>query len=170
MKLKTDISIGSNTYSKGSYLHWSKVYGFFTVIIALHFWLVFDITYIQQDIVLGFTLCFGIFLPVLYLLAYRSIFGLAEIRWLIVNSIIGIIGVLAELDWVLSYFYDKSLSDFNVFFHIIPCVHYIMFTFVLRQAVIDSFHARYNLKRREYVNLGFTLISTILYVALYFAS
>ena len=168
MKLKTDIGIGHKTYRKGSHLPWFRVYGLFLFTIAAIFWVVFDIIYLQRDSDLGFVLFFGLFIPALYLLAYRSIFGITEVRWLIINSAIGIIGIITELDWVLSYLYDKNLSDFPIYYHIIPCAHYILLTFVLRQAVIDTFNSRDNKARRKYVNLGFVLVTLTVYITFYF--
>lgn len=168
MKLKTDIYSGQKIYRKGDELPWVKVYGSFIIYVLVIAPVIFNETYVQRDINLGYFLLLGGFLPLIYLLFYRSVFGIEEVRWIFINSILGIFGTFAELNWLLKYLYEKQISDFPFYYHIVPIIHYILLTYVLRQAVIDTFRARDNEKRRIYVNILYVIFSILIYFSLYF--
>lgn len=168
MKLKTDIYSGHKIYRKGSEVPWVKVYGLFIIIVLVITPVIFNETYAQEDISLGYFIILGGFLPLIYLLLYRSVFGKEAVHWIFINSILGIFGTFAELDWLLIYLYEKGISDFPFYYHIVPSIHYILITFVLRQAIIDTFHARDDDKRLFYVNILYVVLSILIYSSLYF--
>ncbi|ACV27578.1 hypothetical protein Kkor_2168 [Kangiella koreensis DSM 16069] len=168
MKLKTDIYSGHKIYRKGDQLPWVKVYGLFIIVVFAILPVIFNETYIQRDINLTYFLFLGGFFPLIYLLYYRSVFGRDAILWIFINSILGILGTFAELNWLLKYFYEKEVSDFPFYYHIVPAIHYILLTYVLRQAIIDTFHARDNDKRLFYVNILYVVLSILIYSSLYF--
>ena len=55
----------------------------------------------------------------------------------------------------------------RIYIHVIPFLYYILYTFLLRQAFIDFFHAREDPERRKAVNRIYVFFSVLLYAAIY---
>ncbi|SDK63404.1 hypothetical protein [Microbulbifer yueqingensis] len=107
---------------------------------------------------------FGIYC---YLLFYKLIFGRDAVRWMFINAALGIWGIYNELGLLLG-FTGRSLADYSVVHHLVPFTYYVLYTFLLRQAVIDLCGARNDEARRRRVEHAYIAISLLVYTALYF--
>ncbi len=76
-----------------------------------------------------------------YTAFYVALFGVDEIKWMFINAALGLLGIYAQIDLILSLF-GKKAGDFSVFVHVIPFLYYILYTFLLYQMVLDVSGAR----------------------------
>lgn len=104
-----------------------------------------------------------------YLTFYVTIFGRDEVRWMFTNATLGILGIYAQIGWILGRF-GKSASDYSWKVHVIPVLYYVLYTFLLRQFLLDLTNSRENPTRREWVNRGYVTISLLVYVGLMWRS
>jgi len=104
---------------------------------------------------------------VVYLLFCSAMFGKEAIRWMFINAGLGIFWIYAEIDWLLSFF-GTTVSDYSVYRHIIPFLYYVLYTFLLRQAVIDITRSRADESRRKIVETLYVFISLAVYAFIYF--
>lgn len=72
----------------------------------------------------------GIVIAVYIYWFYRDIFGREEVHWMFINAALGLFGIYAQIDWILSWF-DKSASDYPLQVHVIPFMFYVLYTFLL---------------------------------------
>ncbi|WP_237057402.1 hypothetical protein [Microbulbifer sediminum] len=110
---------------------------------------------------------FGGFGLYVYIFFYNLIFGRDAIRWMFINAGLGIWGIYNELDILLGLT-GRSLADFSPLYHLVPFAYYVMYTFLLRQGVIDLLGARQDETRRRKVEHGYIAISLLVYTGLYF--
>lgn len=94
-----------------------------------------------------------------YIIFYLVLFGIDEVMWLFINSILGILGIATQVNWLLSAF-GKSIAEFPFYIHFIPFMYYILYTFLIRQAVLDLSQSRNNLSRRRFVE-GLYIFSSL---------
>jgi len=99
-----------------------------------------------------------------YLVFYLLIFGVDEIKWMVINAGLGLFGIISQIDWILDLF-DKSYEQFLTSRHIIPFLYFVLYTFLLRQAVLDVSGARENEQRRRLVDYAYVGISLVTYNA-----
>ena len=111
----------------------------------------------------GFNVLFSGFALVIYMVFYLTIFGLDEIKWLIINSALGLLGIVSQLDWILAIF-GKSISDYPKSVHVIPFIYYVLYTFLLRRAVLHIFKANSG-PRARIVDIAYVVISMLIYLA-----
>ena len=78
----------------------------------------------------------GIALTV-YLVFYLAIFGLDHVRWMLLNAALGVIGIYAQIGWILERF-GKRIDDYPWQVHVIPFLYYVFYTFLLRQFLLDD--------------------------------
>ena len=105
---------------------------------------------------------------VVYLVFYLVIFGREQVSWMLVNGALGVVGLWAEIDWILSKF-GKSAGDFPWYLHVVPFTYYVLYTFLLWQAVLDITRARDNAPRRRIVRIAYVAISLAIYGTLLLA-
>ena len=127
----------------------------------------FYIAYFVPNPPLDLLFLFNGFAILIYLIFYLVIFGLDDVKWIFINAFLGLFGIVVEVDWILSL-YDRSLSDFPVYIHIIPFIYYILYTFLLRRALIDFTGAWNNAYRKKRVEMGYIVGSIIIYLIVYF--
>ncbi len=97
-----------------------------------------------------------------YLIFYLTIFGMDEVRWMFINAALGILGIYAQIDWILARF-NKQIGDYSWAVHVIPFLYFVLYTFLFRQFVIDLTNSRGNDARRAWVNRGYVLASVLVY-------
>ncbi|NLG75867.1 MAG: hypothetical protein GX535_06495, partial [Xanthomonadaceae bacterium] len=85
---------------------------------------------------------------------------------MLINAALGVFGIYAELNWALSFF-GKSLDSYPVYVHVVPFLYYVLYTFLLRQAVLHLAGARENESRRRWINGAYVLISVAVYASIY---
>ena len=103
-------------------------------------------------------------LPILvYIVFYIAIFGIDTIKWLIMNSVIGVLGIYSQLGWILEQF-GKSLSDYPIWAHIVPGIYYVLYTFLLRRAVLHFLRAQDGTRKKTIIDILYVVISVVFYL------
>ncbi|MGB4248732.1 MAG: hypothetical protein WBJ75_13540, partial [Pseudohongiellaceae bacterium] len=123
MKLTTDVTINGKLYPQGKEVPWLMIYPFF-------------MAYSDDGPPILFLYLHGGIAITAYLAFYRQYFGRDEIRWMFINAALGLIGITVEIDWLLSL-YGRTVDSYPIYVHVIPFLYYILYTFLLRQAVLD---------------------------------
>lgn len=125
----------------------------------------FFMAYGAKDVDLKFLYMHGGLAIFVYLTFYATIFGRDEVRWMFTNAALGILGIYAQINWILARF-GKSASDYSWKVHVIPILYYVLYTFLLRQFLLDLTNSRDNATRRDWVNRGYVAISVLVYAIL----
>jgi len=166
MKLANDFRINKKLYKKGEdipgffvypfFLLHMGVFGFFTTLAAYG---------APVDCYLPL-FAFGTITVVIYLVFYLYIFGRDEVSWIFINAGLGLFGILAQIDWLLALF-DRSVDDYPIRVHAVPVVYYVLYTFLLRQALLDLFKVSQFPERTQKVASGYIGVSLMVYGSLY---
>ena len=167
MKLHGDMTINGRALRKGDEVSWLAVYPFFFVHMAAFGLSGFYMAYTPDGPPIAFLYAHGGIAITVYLLFYAVMFGRDEVRWMFINAGLGLFGIAVEIDFILALF-GTTLADYPPSIHVIPFLYYILYTFLLRQAVLDAFRARENPVRRSRVNRIYVVVSLLFYLALYF--
>lgn len=97
---------------------------------------------------------------------YVYAFGIDEGRWLVINTVIGFVGITAEIRLLVS-FLSRSFDDFGWHIHAAPFFMYVLFTFLSRQLVLDLCDARGKPARKQRVEWTFVALSLLAYGAIH---
>jgi len=97
-----------------------------------------------------------------YLVFYLVIFGIDEVKWMFINAALGLFGIYAQIDLILGLF-GKRASDFSAAVHLVPFLYYVLYTFLLYQALLDFSGARDNPRRKRIVESAYVLLSVGVY-------
>jgi len=109
----------------------------------------------------------GGFAIFVYIIFYLVIFGPGSVGWMFINAGLGLFGIYAQIDWILSRF-GKSAGDFPFYIHVIPFLYYVLYTFLLYQFVLQVFGAHKNPARKRLVETTYVIVSLVIYSWLYF--
>ena len=169
MKLKGAMSIGGKQYKKGETLPWKMVYPFFMVHMGMFGLSGFLMAYSSDGPDVGFLYLHGGFAIFVYLIFYLTIFGREEVKWMFINAGLGLFGIYAEIGWILRFF-GTTLEDYPVHVHVIPFLYYVLYTFLLRQAIVDITGSRENHSRRKLVERLYIVISIVVYGTIFLLS
>lgn len=166
MKLHGPITINDKTYARGENIPWQFIYPFFMVHMLAFGLSGFFLAYkdIQPDTT--FLYMHGGFAIVVYTIFYLVLFGLDQVKWMFINGVLGLLGIYTQIDWLLSLF-DRKVADFPWYIHAIPVLYYVLYTFLLRQALLDITRSRQNHRRRRIVEAGYVVASIAIYLALW---
>ena len=99
---------------------------------------------------------------VVYMVFYLLIFGPDRIKWMLVNAGLGIFGIYSQIGWILGLF-GRNAGDYPPHVHAIPVLYYVLYTFLLRQLVLDVARARDDPARRRLVEAGYVVLSLAFY-------
>jgi hypothetical protein len=127
----------------------------------------FAIAYFSDKPDVTFLYLHGGFAIFIYLIFYLVIFGLDKVKWMFINAGLGILGIYSQIDWFLSL-WGKRVNDFEPIVHVIPFLYFILYTFLLHQAVLDFTNSRKNEGRRRIVEFAYVTISVVIYGGSYF--
>ena len=166
MKLKSPITINDKLYPRGATLPWYKIYPFFLVHMLGFGLSGFIMAYSNDGPAIGFLYLHGGFAILFYTVFYVALFGVDEIKWMFINAALGLLGIYAQIDLILSLF-GKKAGDFSVFVHVIPFLYYILYTFLLYQLVLDVTGARDDPHRKRIAEAFYIVSSVIIYSAIY---
>ncbi len=122
----------------------------------------FLMAYMPDGADLGFLYMHGGIAIVVYVAFYLSIFGRDAVTWMLVNAALGIVGIYAQIGWILERF-DRRIEDYPWQVHVVPFLYYVLYTFLLRQFLIDVTRSRDNPQRRSMVDMAYVLISVVVY-------
>jgi fatty acid desaturase len=163
MKLHSALTINGKAYPAGSEIAWYKVYPFFLFHMLMFGGSGFLLAYSGQDV--GFLYMHGGIAIVVYVIFYYAMFGSDEVRWMFINAGLGLLGIRAEIGWLLSWF-GKRIGDYPWYVHVVPFTYYVLYTFLLRQMVLDMSGARDNPARKALVERGYVVVSLAVYLLL----
>lgn len=113
----------------------------------------------------GFLYMHGGLAIVVYTVFYLAIFGFDEVLWMFINAGLGVAGIHTQLGWILGMFFGRNLADFPWYVHAIPMLYFVLYTFLLRQLVLDLTRSRDNPKRRRLVEAAYVVLTLALYAA-----
>jgi hypothetical protein len=165
MKLHGSMTINGRAYAKGDEIPGSFVYPFFLIHMlafgAAGFAMAYGGVPIEMVYMHG-----GIAIAV-YLIFYLAIFGLDEVKWMFINAGLGLFGIVSQIAWILSLF-GKHFADFPVYVHLVPFMYFVLYTFLIRHAVLDMLGAREDEARRSRVEYAYVGASVGLYLLAHF--
>jgi len=156
-------------YRKGAEISGLKIYPFFLIHILAFGVFGFVMAYSDDGPPVLVMYLFGAIAILSYIVFYLTFFGRDEVKWMFINSALGLFGIYTEINWILSFF-GKVVGDYPLSVHVIPFLFYILYTFLIRQALTDLTHSRENLARRKMVDYFYVTASTLLYTYIYFAN
>lgn len=162
MKLHTDANINGREFPKGSNVPWFAIYPFFLVHMLMFGASGFFMAYGSQITSLPFLYAHGGIAILVYLMFYFLIFGRDEVKWMFINAALGTYGIYCEIGWLLGLF-GKQPNDFPWYVHVIPVTYFILYTFLIRQFVLDLTGVRSHPGKRLWVEWGYVLISIAVY-------
>jgi hypothetical protein len=166
VKLQGSLSIGSKTYAEGTEIPWYKVYPFFLVHMLIFGTSGFFMAYANRHPPVLFLYLHGGFAITIYTMFYLTIFGRDEVKWMFINAFLGLLGIYSQIGWLLSLL-GKKIGDYPLYVHVIPFLYFVLYTFLLRHAVIDITRSRENPKRRNFIENCYILISIAIYLISY---
>ena len=166
MRLRTDLKINGKLHRKGSNIAWYSIYPFFLVHMLTFGLSGFFMAYSSDGPGLGFLYMHGGLAIFVYTIFYIAFFGVDEVKWMFINSLLGLLGIYAQIDLILSAF-GKQASDFPVSVHVIPFLYYILYTFLIYQMILDISGSRDNPERKKVVEGSYIVGSVLVYGVIY---
>lgn len=164
----SDITINGKVYKKGSEIPWFMIYPFFLIHMLAFGLSGFVMAYSSDAPDVGFLFLHGGFACFVYTVFYLALFGFDRVRWMFINAALGLFGIYAQIDLILSLF-GKDVGQFPWYVHVIPFLYYVLYTFLLYQMVLDISGARNNPSRKRIVEAFYVVGSIVVYTAVYFA-
>ncbi len=157
MKLQADLTISGKKYTKGTEVPWYSIYPFFLAHMLVFGGSGFLMAYAADAPVL-FLYVHGGFAILVYTGFYLAIFGRDEVKWMFINAGLGVLGIYGQMGWLLSKF-GLAIGEFPLYRSVIPFLYYVLYTFLLRHAVLDLTGSRDNEVRRKAVEYGYVVLS-----------
>jgi hypothetical protein len=167
MKLQGAISVGKVRYAKGADIPWHFVYPFFLLHMLGFGASGFFMAYATKRPPILFLYLHGGFAILIYTIFYLSIFGRDEVKWMFINAGLGLLGVYTQIGWLLSLF-GKRIGDYPFYVDVIPFLYFVLYTFLLRHAVVDITNSRDNPVRRRWIENAYIGISVAFYLTSYY--
>ena len=164
MKLKGSLNIGNKNYAAGDEVSWLVVYPFFMVHMLIFGSSGFFMAYGDKSPSLLFLYMHGGIAISVYTVFYLNIFGRDQIKWMFINAGLGLFGIYSQIGWILGMF-GKQIGDYPIQVHVIPFLYYVLYTFLLWQAVLDLTGAREDESRQTRTGIGYVLGSLLVYSA-----
>ena len=165
MKVNNDIRINGKLYKVGSKIPSLLIFPFFLIHMLIFGGSGFAMAYFGEVDTI-FLYMHGGFAIFVYLIFYLVIFGLDAVKWMFINATLGIFGIYSELRIVLRQF-DKEIADFPWTVHVVPFTYYVLYTFLIYQAVLSFTGSHGNPKKKRTVEIAYIAISTIIYFIIY---
>lgn len=166
MKLRSSMTINGRRYAAGDEVSPWAIYPFFLLHMGIFGVSGFLMAYAADDVPLAMLYLHGGIAIAVYVVFYLVIFGLDEVRWMFINAGLGLFGIWAEIDYLLGWF-GKTLADFPPWVHLTPFLYYILYTFLLRQMLLDVTRSRDDPVRKRRVETAYVLVSLTLYATLW---
>ena len=99
---------------------------------------------------------------IVYMVFYLAIFGRDEVQWMLINAGLGILGIYSQIGWILARF-GKDIDGYSWKVHVVPFLYYILYTFLLRQFLLDLTRSRDNPTRKKLVDAVYVIGSLVVY-------
>lgn len=168
MKLHSELTINGKKYAKGSEISWYAVYPFFLLHMFMFGGSGFLMAYVENGPPTAFLYAHGGLAILVYIGFYYAIFGRDEVKWMFINAGLGILGIYTQIGWLVGLF-GKNVADYPLHIHVIPFMYFVLYTFLLRQALLDLLKAREDGIRKKLVENGYVAVTTAIYLISYFA-
>jgi len=162
MKLKTEVAVNDKTYPTGANLPWYFIYPFFMFHMLAFGGSGFFMAYAEKEPSIGFLYLHGGFAIFVYTIFYLALFGVDEVKWMFINAGLGLFGIYSQIGWMLALF-GKNVDDYPYYVHVIPFLYYILYTFLLRHALLDMLGARKDTSKRKTVEFAYVAVSLAVY-------
>ena len=160
------LTVNNRRVDTGEVMPWFFVYPFFGVHMLMFGVSGFLMAYSSDGPDVTFLYLHGGFAIFVYIIFYLVIFGLDKVRWMLINAALGLYGIYAQIDWILSRF-GKSADDFPWYVHVIPFGYYVLYTFLLYQFVLQVSGANRHPGRKTMVEVIYVVASLVIYTWLY---
>ena len=167
MKLHAPLKINGRTYQAGEEVSWYSVYPFFLLHMLMFGGSGFLMAYSQDGPPAAFLYAHGGIAIFVYTVFYMAIFGLDEVKWMFINAGLGLLAIYTQVDWLLSLF-GKDLRSYPLHINVVPFLYYVLYTFLLRQALLDLAGAREDEERKRAVDNIYVGGSVALSLAAFF--
>jgi hypothetical protein len=165
MKLHGSVTINGRPYNSGDEISAGFVYPFFLIHMGAFGGSGFLMAY--SGVPLEMVYMHGGIAIFVYLIFYLVIFGLDEVKWMFINAGLGLVGILSQINWILSFF-GKRVEDYPWQVHVVPCIYFILYTFLIRHAVLDLTGVRHDEERRPRVEYAYVGVSLLFYLLTHF--
>ena len=166
MKLQGDLKIGNQTYAKGAEIPWYKVYPFFLIHMLMFGGSGFLMAYGNSHPPALFRYFHGGLAITVYTAFYLAIFGRDEVKWMFINALLGLLGIYSQIGWLLSFF-GRKIGDYPYYVHVIPFLYFVLYTFLLRHAVIDLTQSRDDPEKKQRSGNAYIAMSVAVYLVSY---
>lgn len=163
MRLQHEMTINGKVHPAGSEVGWHLVYPFFLIHMLAFGASGFYLAYSADNVF--FLYLHGGIAILVYLVFYLAMFGLDEVKWMFINAGLGLLGITAQIDWILALF-GKGVGDYSFWVHVVPFLYYILYTFLIHQMVLDIAKAREDDTRKRTVDRLYIGVSVIVYAIL----
>ena len=163
MKLQGEITINGRKYAKGADVPWFMIYPFFMVHMLMFGGSGFLMAYSDQGAPLKFLYLHGGFAITVYTVFYLALFGLDEVKWMFINAGLGVLGIYGQMGWLLSKF-GKRIGDYPFYVHVIPFLYFVLYTFLLRHALMDLTQSREDPVKRQRFENAYIALSVAVYL------
>jgi hypothetical protein len=161
MKLHAGMTVNGRSYSKGDEIPGLFVYPFFLVHMLAFGTSGFVLAYSDAPVL--FLYMHGGIAIFVYTIFYLAIFGRDEVKWMFINAGLGIFGIVSQIDWLLSLF-GRRVADYPFYVHVIPFLYFVLYTFLIRHALLDLLGARDDDVKRARVQYGYIGASVAFYL------
>lgn len=162
MKIHGSMTVNGREYRKGDEIRWYAVYPLFLVHMLAFGGSGFVMAYADSRPDVSFLYLHGGFAILVYTLFYLTMFGRDEVKWMFINAALGLFGIYTQIGWMLSLF-GKEISEYPIYVHVIPFLYFVLYTFLLRQAVLDIAHAREDRVKKQRVEYGYVAFLVLAY-------
>jgi len=160
------LEINGKTYKKGAEMPARFVYPFFLFHMLMFGLSGFLMAYSSDGPDVSFLYMHGGFAILVYVIFYFTIFGVDQVKWMFINAALGLFGIYAQIDGILSLF-GKRAEDFPWYVHVIPFLYYILYTFLLYQLVLKISGSHKSESRKRLVEHLYVVFSVLIYAGLY---
>ncbi len=167
MKLHAGLTVNGRKYAKGSEVPWYTIYPFFLVHMLVFGGSGFLIAYSAEHPPLGFLYLHGGIAIAVYTAFYLVMFGVDEVKWMFINAGLGVLGIYGQMGWLLSRF-GKRIGDFAWFVNVIPFLYFVLYTFLLRHALLDLTGSREDEGRKQKVEVAYIVLSVVISLLFYY--
>lgn len=163
MKIHGTIYVGKRKYVKGDDIPWFRIYPFFLLHMLIFGGSSVFMAYAVSPPSLFILYVYGGGGILAYTVFYLTIFGRDEVKWMFINAALAVFGICSQIGWLLSLL-GKQVGDYPFYIHVIPFLYFVLYTFLLRQAVIDIVGAREDGTHRRLLDSGYIIVTASFYL------
>ena len=167
MKLHGNIRIGGKTYVKGTDIPRLAIYPYFLFHMLFFGVTGFAMVYSSKPAPISFIFIHGGVSIAVYTMFYMLIFGLDEVKWMFINAGLGVLGIYTQISWLLSLF-GKRISDYPICAQVVPFSYYVLYTFLVRHALLDFTQSREDENKTQKVEYCYIAASIMVSITAYY--